>query len=214
MTLPVAIASGAGALLGDVAQGLFGQSQASAQMAFQERMANTAYQRTVADMEKAGLNPGLMFGSGSPVGVSGGAMAPTPRFGGEVSSAISAMQAKKQMDVLDAQKDKVVQEGIGQQKTNEGIQMDNDRKADWLGLQTDGTLKGPAYLAEKRAVQAGATSAEGTAQFKSGVGEVAGDAKSLYNWLQSGAVDVMGKLQDLNNWLSTRHLLGKPAFKR
>lgn len=42
--------------------------------AWQEQMSNTAYQRAVADMTKAGLNPALMFGSGSPANTPTGAI--------------------------------------------------------------------------------------------------------------------------------------------
>lgn len=51
----------------------FSAEQASQQMEFQERMANTQFQRGVADMKAAGLNPALAVSNGGAVAPSGAA---------------------------------------------------------------------------------------------------------------------------------------------
>lgn len=82
---------------------LFGQNSANKQM---QKMSNTAYQRSSADMMAAGLNPAAMFGSGGPAGVP--QMQNTMSGAGEavksgITSALQARIAEKTIDQLTSQ---------------------------------------------------------------------------------------------------------------
>lgn len=98
-------------LVGDAMQ-MIGQHQANQaqkglsreQMAFQERMSNTAYQRAVADMRAAGINPMLAYmqgGSSTPVGAS---TQVENVFGGAMGSALEVRRLQKEVQLAETQK--------------------------------------------------------------------------------------------------------------
>lgn len=99
----------AGGVLGALGS-FFGQQSANKtnvrlareQMAFQERMSNSAYQRAVKDMRLAGLNP--ILAARSPASTPGGASTTIDNdIGAGVSSGLAAYNAVKNAQLLSAQ---------------------------------------------------------------------------------------------------------------
>ena len=96
----------AGALLGGKQQNAANLGISATQMAFQERMSNTAYQRGMKDMRKAGLNPILAYQRGGAT-TPGGASIPANNVIGEaarqgVSTALQSERLDADLKAVDA----------------------------------------------------------------------------------------------------------------
>ena len=135
----------AGLNLAGSALGAFGQSQANAQaasnvaaqIAFQDRMSRTAYQRAVKDLRKAGLNPMLAYGK--PASTPSGAAAPVINELGAAGEGLRATARQvAEIELLKAQREKTenetrsIQQGVNILSPVEEIRHPIGAAIDWI----------------------------------------------------------------------------------
>lgn len=144
MVAPALIAGAAA--LGGAAINYFGQKKANKagiasareQERFQERMSSTAYQRSLDDARKAGLNP-LLMGKYGGASTPGGAMfAPDSETTGAVSSALEARRMYAEIENLENQNANL---------SNQAKKLEVDSKL--VGAQTAGQLLSNATQAAR-----------------------------------------------------------------
>lgn len=109
-------------LIGGMLSNAGSSAQASRQMAFQERMSSTSYQRAVKDMIAAGLNPALAYSQGGASSPGGASAQIEDVLSPAVSSAMAARRLSE--DVKSMRVNRYIQQEIA---SRQGILLENQQ---------------------------------------------------------------------------------------
>lgn len=110
-------------------QNAFAASEAAKQRQWSEQMSNTAYQRSTADMQAAGVNPALMYGgsAGPATTPSGSAASPgSSQNGANLSELLQLIGFKTQMEKVKAETENINAETNKTETETEGVRINNE----------------------------------------------------------------------------------------
>lgn len=123
----------------------FNASQAQAQMDFQERMSNTQYQRQVADMQAAGVNPAMAMGGITGASAAGAMAQSTPASGSAASGSgqlqglsdlLQFAKLKKELELMDKEGEKTESES----ERNRADALATIRQSAWIDKRNQAEL--------------------------------------------------------------------------
>lgn len=184
----------------------FNADQALQQMAFQERMSNSAHQREIKDLEAAGLNPILSSG-GSGASSPGGASASSPTASSASGSVVNesaelANSAKSMAEML--RQNPVLNAQVANLKA-ENQRINEQTKQLQISNAQQGVLT-PVYMEAGKAVNSGISKVKDMLGIKDAgdvVGEVLDAAKKAPGMLASGDLNIPASAFDISRFVGT-----------